>query len=201
MHEAQAPAQTPACFSQAGAAPIWDDSSVWPSQSLSTPSQISLGVLEHCPQAFGEQHRPLSQAPDWQSFVPLQLLPSQQVTQLPPQSTSLSDPFFFPSSQLMQAPCSQLLEAQSLAKPQLLPSGQSWQGPPQSTSDSPWFFTSSAQVGSLQTPKMQVTLRQSAWVSQKRPLAQALQGPPQSTSDSPPFFSPSSQLAGAAQRP
>jgi len=40
---------------------------------------------------------PLTQTPDWQSEPTLHLLPLAQSVQVPPQSTSLSEPFLMPS--------------------------------------------------------------------------------------------------------
>jgi len=130
--------------------------------------------------------------------------------QLPPQSTSLSLPFFRASLQLagVQVPFApQMPFTQSAATAQAFPSphfllvGAAAQLPPQSTAVSVPFFTLSLQVGTAQVPEVQTPLAQlrPAPVPDPHiwPFAQPGQEPPQSTSVSVLFRTPSAQLAAA----
>ena len=131
----------------------------------------------------------------------------------PPQSTSLSLPFFSASLQLagVQVPFEpQIPFTQSAATAQPLPSphflfvGDAAHEPPQSTAVSVPFFTLSVQLGTAQLPEVQTPLAQLAPAPVPEPhifpFAQPGQEPPQSTSVSVLFFTPSAQLA-AAQTP
>jgi hypothetical protein len=131
--------------------------------------------------------------PLWQ--LPLdepQVLPSAQRrvgAQEPPQSTSVSLPFFTPSvhAAAAQTPPEQLPLVQSLLPLQAWPVPHLEQLPPQSTSLSFWFITLSLQLAAwhvtLQTP-----LVQSLPASQSSPLSHlAHDPPPQSMSVSCPF--------------
>jgi hypothetical protein len=100
----------------------------------------------------------------------------------PPQSTSVSAPFFTPSVQVGIAP-------PSLA--------QGWQGPPQSTAASPWFCTPSRQLAAAHRLSTHEPLAQSASARHRRSAAHAGQSaPPQSTSVSRPSMRPLAQSAG-----
>src|SRR6185436_20978725 len=80
----------------------------------------------------------------WQSpFPPHVLLSAQSAAQLPPQSTSLSEPFFTPSEQvaLWQRFPMQTWLWQSLATLQAFPAAQPAHEPPQSMPVSAPFFT------------------------------------------------------------
>jgi hypothetical protein len=118
----------------------------------------------------------------------------------PPQSVSVSAPFFIASLQVgdAQTPALQMPFWQSALAPQTFPSAQVGQAlPPQSTSVSVPFFIPSLQVaaGVSQTPPMQAPEAQSVLPSQALPISQWTQvGPPQSTSVSAPFFAPSLQV-------
>jgi hypothetical protein len=126
----------------------------------------------------------------------------------PPQSTSVSAPFFIASVQVgasaPHTPPAQLALWQSPALPHAFPFGHLAQaGPPQSTSLSLPFFIPSLQapLGAAQTPFAQLALVQSEATPQVLPLAHLTQvAPPQSMSVSPPFFIPSLHVgAGALQ--
>jgi hypothetical protein len=126
----------------------------------------------------------------------------------PPQSTSVSLPFWTPSLHVgtAQAPAAQTPLTQSLAPAQPLPSAHLGQfGPPQSMSVSPSFWIPSLHVGAgaAHTPAVQTPLRQSFAPAQPLPSAHLGQfGPPQSTSVSPSFWIPSLHVgAGATQTP
>src|SRR5207249_3514408 len=92
--------------------------------------------LTHC--CSGPQHTPPQHRSLWQSEDRLQRLPVPQPAQKsPPQSTSVSWPFWIPSSHVVavQIPFTQELLSQSESTLQCLPSGQRTQNaPPQSTS-------------------------------------------------------------------
>jgi hypothetical protein len=133
------------------------------------------------------------------SWVP-QNLDTAHGWQVPPQSTSLSPPFFWPSLQAgataTHTPPSHLPPAQSAPPPQRLPSAHGSQVPPQSTSLSAWFLNPSAQVAVAQKPSLQKPLRQFWWVTHPWPSGHWPQSPPpQSTPDSSPFLMPSVQVA------
>jgi hypothetical protein len=98
-------------------------------------------------------HTPLAQ-----SLAPAHFLP---VTHLghraPPQSTSVSGPFFVPSAHVAAWHLSGVPEqtklAQSLAPEHVLPAAHDGHAaPPQSMSVSSWFFTTSEQLGIWQIP-------------------------------------------------
>lgn len=117
----------------------------------------------------------------------------------PPQSTSLSGPFFVPSEQerAWQMESWQTSEVQSLGTPHPSPAVQAGQpepppsaAPPQSTSVSKPFSTESEQAGVWQPPS-QTLEPQSDGPRQLRPSAQGAHPPPQSVSVSVPFFIPS----------
>ena len=144
---------------------------------------------------------PLSaQTPLVQSLATRQSFPSPQRGQAgPPQSTSVSVPFFAPSLQLGVAhlPAVHTSLWQSLRTLQFLPSTHlPHAAPPQSTSLSVPFSVVSVQVGAWQAPSLQTLLVQSAaalhffWVSHFLHLA-----PPQSMSLSSWFCAPSSHVA------
>jgi len=147
-----------------------------------------------------------------QSALAMHIFPLAQVcsgAQLPPQSTSVSLPFFTRSEQVGAVQTSVAagqysgLE-QSLLAAQPTPAAQRGQAfaPPQSTPVSTPFFTLSVQEGAAHSPAVHTPLAQSEpvphpWLVPQR--AQVL-APPQSTPVSRPFFTPSVQL-GAAHRP
>jgi hypothetical protein len=82
----------------------------------------------------------------------------------PPQSMSLSLPFFTPSAQLgaWHRPAVQSRLAQSPFPPQVLPGAHAVQrDPPQSTSLSPAFCVPSEHVAATQTPLVHTKLSQS----------------------------------------
>ena len=138
-----------------------------------------------------------------------QALPEAQRAQGPPQSTSVSLPFFSPSWQLgaaiAQSPPSQFALAQSEATRQCRFSAHLMQSPapPQSTSVSVPFFSPSVQVGAgLQRPSAQRPELQSVSSRHARSRSQCgHSGPPQSRSVSRPFTLPSEQVGAAAQVP
>ena len=128
----------------------------------------------------------------------LQALPAAHlVLQLPPQSTSVSVPFFTPSVQVgtwqmlpVQTPL-----MQSPGPPQPPPSMQGPQFEPQSTPVSVPFLTLSEQVAVAHLPPVQTRLSQSEFAPQSLPSAHLLQvAPPQSTSLSSLVFVWSSQF-------
>jgi hypothetical protein len=99
------------------------------------------------------------QIPLVQSEALVQCLPEPQVGQLPPpQSMSVSVPFWTPSVQLaaLQLPPWHTWVVQSEPKTQLWPTAQLGQlPPPQSTSVSVPFFTPSVQLAAWQVPDWQ----------------------------------------------
>src|SRR5579859_7807722 len=132
-----------------------------------------------------------------QSLAPVQSLPSAHFGQLaPPQSVSLSVPFFTPSGHAgaRQVPAGQTPLWQSAAPPHVLPVSHLAQLPPQSLSVSLPFFTRSEQLAvwqmlPVQTPLLQSTPEPHArFVSQR---GQVRLAPPQSMSDSSPFLTTS----------
>ncbi len=178
-----------------------------PPQSMAVSVPFLMPSL-HDPE--GATQTPPVQVPLVQSVPARQVLPlAQSAAQLPPQSMSVSVPFFTPSVQVgagaAQTPAEQLVLEQSAPTLQVLPLAHlAAQLPPQSISLSLPFLIPSAQVGSaVQIPVTQLVLVQSVPARQVLPLAQsAAQLPPQSTSVSVPFFTPSVQVgAGAAQTP
>ena len=121
--------------------------------------------------------------------------------QMPPQSRSVSVPFFTPSVQEVQMPPSQRLEAQSLLMEQIFVSTQvEPQTPPQSMSVSVPDLMPSVQVE--QTAFSQRVLVQSAPAMQAWPPAQraAQVAPPQSMPDSS-WLEVTSEQVGARQMP
>jgi len=91
--------------------------------------------------------------------------------QLPPQSTSVSLPFFRPSKQVGVAhvPAGHAPVVHSIDSSQCLPKPQGGQLPPQSTSVSIPFWTRSAHVGSRQVPSEHDAVAQSAFTAHFRP--------------------------------
>jgi hypothetical protein len=125
-----------------------------------------------------------------QSAAPLQALPTAHLEQVPPQSTSLSLPFFTPSEHVGAAHrlFRQRPLTQSESPTHALPTGQRGHAlPPQSTPDSFPFFTVSVQVGTAHAPELQTPLAQSVASSHVFPDAHGWHVPPQSTSLSRPF--------------
>ena len=143
------------------------------------------------------------QTPFWQSAPAEQLLPAAHRPQVvePPQSLSVSPPFFALSEQVAawQMLVVHTALSQSLAPVQAAPLAQGGQaGPPQSTSDSPWFKTLSVQLGARQVPITQLALEQSDPLAHFLPAAHFGQdAPPQSVSVSLPFLIESVQVAPA----
>jgi hypothetical protein len=121
---------------------------------------------------------------------------------VPPQSTSVSPPFFVASAHVGAwhfAPLQTPLR-QSLAAPHVrfVAHRKQLVAPPQSTSDSAPFFTESLQVAGWQLRAdvpVQIRLVQSLDAEQVLPDSQAVHSPPQSVSVSLPFFTESVQLA------
>jgi hypothetical protein len=105
------------------------------------------------------------------------ICPSTHAVQMPPpQSTSVSSPFFTASAQLgaAQTPAVHTLLWQSAAPAHSLPVPQSaGQVPPQSTSVSIPFFTMSLQVGAAQRPAVHTPLTQSPPSPHVLPTAQS----------------------------
>jgi hypothetical protein len=89
-----------------------------------------------------------------QSRWAMQALPTAQGGQVPPQSTSVSDPLRMLSRQApwTQYPFRQSLDSQSVREMQRLPVGHDPQEPPQSTSVSSPFLTPSTQEGPASVP-------------------------------------------------
>jgi hypothetical protein len=103
------------------------------------------------PHVVGVQHAPALQLLPEQSLATLQFFPSPQAGQLPPQSTSDSDPFRTPSLQAgARHVVWQTIDVQSVGAPHVLPTPQGLHEPPQSTSDSEPFFWPSLQPGAAQ---------------------------------------------------
>ncbi len=142
-------------------------------------------------------------------LVLVQSLPAAQVwplaqlaAQLPPQSMSVSVPFFTASEQVgsaAQSPATQLVLVQSVPARQVLPLAQSAaQLPPQSTSVSVPFLMPSEHetAGPPQTPAVQTPLVQSLPATQVLPSAHfaAQLVPPQSMAVSVPFLMPSAHF-------
>jgi hypothetical protein len=100
-----------------------------------------------------------------QSVAELQCLPAGHFGQLPPQSTSVSFPFFAPSPQeaFWHVP---VLQTPVLQSPLPLQVCGGWHfgqvGPPQSLSDSCPFLTPSVHAGAWHTPPLHTPLVQSA---------------------------------------
>ncbi len=133
-----------------------------------------------------------------QSVLIAQLKPRPQGLQVPPQSRSVSAPFFTVSVQVGAAQIlpEQTALVQSVAVVQALLSAHLPQlPPPQSTSVSAPFFVASEQEGAAQTLPVQAPLLQSeaatqAFLSTHLPQAP----PPQSRSVSVPFLIPSEHV-------
>src|SRR5262249_36078520 len=109
--------------------------------------------------------------------------PSMQGGQTPPQSTSLSDPFFIVSSHAGAAHIIvlQMPLTQSWSTAHVFPVPQPPQDePPQSTSVSDPFSTRSAQAAGTQIPERQSPSSQSVLRTQRRPVAHGGQSLPQS---------------------
>jgi hypothetical protein len=142
------------------------------------------------------------QTPLWQSLPAAHVLPSTHLPQdAPPQSVSVSLPFFTPSEQLddwhLSGEPEQTPLWQSPATAHVAPAAHLPQeAPPQSMSVSTPFLTPSAHVGAWHTPAVQTPLWQSPGTEQVLALAHLPQeAPPQSTSVSVPFLTKSVQLA------
>jgi hypothetical protein len=152
-------------------------------------------VVEH---TMGVQTS-FEQKPLAQSLLTLHGSALPQGGHVPPQSTSVSEPFCTPSEQLgiWQTPFWQTLSMQSEPTRHVLPSAHAGQAlPPQSTAVSVPFLRPSLQVGGWQTPPVQTPLVQSEPTVQPTPAAHGGQAlPPQSTPVSVPFFTPSEQVA------
>jgi hypothetical protein len=141
-----------------------------------------------------------------QSVAAAQAFEPAQREQLlaPPQSTSVSKPFFTLSLHAGTAHCPPVHTplVQSLALVQNFVSAHLFvQLPPQSKSVSLPFFTPSEQVAVAQMLAVQTPLEQSLAAEQPAPAAQVLPGaqvPPQSTPVSVPFLTKSEQV-GALQ--
>jgi hypothetical protein len=126
-----------------------------------------------------------------QSVPLLHVFPTAHAGHDPPQSTSVSVPFFTVSVHvgLAQSLFLQRPLVQSPSTPHPEPTGQRGHAlPPQSTPDSLPFFTLSEHVGTAQAPELQTPLPQSVASSHALPVGQGAQVPPQSTSLSSPFF-------------
>src|ERR1700761_5175020 len=107
----------------------------------------------------------------------------------PPQSTSVSSPFFRPSLHLasLQRPSLQTKLRQSSLKRHSPPEGQraGEHVSPQSMSDSLPLRTPSSHLGAAQMPLAHTPLEQSRGTTQVCPVTHGVQSPPQSTSLSP----------------
>jgi hypothetical protein len=118
------------------------------STSLSLPS---FAPLLH--EAIGRAQALLRQIAEAQSAAPVQALAAAHLGQVgPPQSTSVSAPFFAPSVQLLcwsaaQTPPAQWPVVQSPPLTHALPTAHARHAPPQSMSVSSAFFAPSVQVG------------------------------------------------------
>jgi hypothetical protein len=97
----------------------------------------------------------------------------------PPQSTSVSEPFWTPSGQAAAVQvCAELLHRRLTQSPSIRQALVSAHrvaqfGPPQSTSVSLWFFTESGQLGAAHSSLvvLHLPLWQSALAAQPRPSA------------------------------
>jgi hypothetical protein len=167
-----------------------------PPQSMSASLPFLMPSVQ-----LGAWQRPPMQLALAQSAPRTQALPGPHAGQpepVPPQSTSLSVPFFTVSAQVRATHrvAVQTRLPQSPPILHFLPVPQPAQGPPQSTSVSALFLTASAHEGVAQTPAVQTPLMQSPASTQVFRSWQAPQaGPPQSTSVSVPFLIRSPQLA------
>lgn len=128
-----------------------------------------------------------------QSLAAPQILPLAQRGQLvaPPQSTSVSPPFFTPSAHPgdWQMPLTHRPSTQSVFAAQPSPSAHSGQlAPPQSFAVSVPLVTPSMHVAALHAPPVQTRLAQSLAATQTFPVTHGEHEPPQSTSVSLPFF-------------
>jgi hypothetical protein len=114
-------------------------------------------------------------------------LPEAHGGQPPPQSTSVSAPFFTWSVHEGGAHAfAHTRDAQSFATRHSSFAGHATHEPPQSTSDSEPFWTWSLHEGEVHDAHVPESQRHGA---------QEAQGPPQSTPDSPPFWMPSVHVA------
>jgi hypothetical protein len=106
----------------------------------------------------------LRHTPLWQSELVPQLIPDAQGVQEPPQSTSLSLPFFAPSSHAaaVHTLLTHSVLWQSAFSTQARPAAHGEQLPPQSTSVSFWFITPSLQRAGWQKPLEQTPVKQSS---------------------------------------
>jgi hypothetical protein len=146
----------------------------------------------------------LTQTPLWQSVPPVHCLPTAHLPQeAPPQSMSVSVPFFTPSRQVAAWHLSGLPEHtelwQSVLAMHVLPATHLPQlAPPQSVSVSLPFFTLSEQLAAwhLSGEPEQTPLWQSVERAHVRPVVHLGQlAPPQSVSVSVPFLTTSVQVA------
>jgi hypothetical protein len=132
-----------------------------------------------------------------QSAFTVQALPTPQALQLPPQSTSVSVPFFTPSLHETgeHKPPAHAPLVQSVTLPQRRPLAHFGHVlPPQSTSLSAPFLIPSLQLGCAQVPAVHRPLMQSAALTHIFPGRHGEQGPPQSMSLSPLSFIPLAQV-------
>lgn len=142
--------------------PVWSTPCVGTSQSMLGDRSWAHRVQSSCEPP---QHVPSSpQAPLAQSALTEQVSPGAQRLQaasLPPQSVSVSLPFWAPSVHEMQTCASQLWLAQSESSKQLAPASQRWHAgslPPQSVSVSVPLRASSSQVATTHCPAWQSPL-------------------------------------------
>jgi hypothetical protein len=174
-----------------------------PPQSVS----VSLPFFTPSPHAAPWQTLPvhLPLAGRTQSALPLQPLPTPHLPgQEPPQSVSVSLPFFARSVQLAvwQTPAVHTALAQSPLPPQSLPAAHFVeQEPPQSASLSEPFLTPSVQAAPWHDPLVHLPLAgsaQSPFEEQPLPTVHwVAHEPPQSRSVSEPFLTPSGHDADA----
>src|SRR5690606_8521683 len=183
--------QTPWAFAGAHTSPhppqLLRSASVFTSQ----PSEAR-SLQSAVPEAHTNVQRPSSHSAAassggaLQSPSSTQALPTSHPSQGPPQSTSISPPFFTRSVQLAsaQVPLLQIVLAQSAPFAHFFPASQgAHSAPPQSTSVSVPLRTSSTQEADWQPPPVQLSLTQSPSARQSRPRAQGGQSiPPQSMS-------------------
>jgi hypothetical protein len=172
------------------------------SGQLAPPQSMSVSVPFLMPSVqLAARHEPPIHTPLSQSPAAVQLRPAAQRGQpevAPPQSRSVSLPFFTKSAQsaVVHDVAMQTKLAQSPPPAHFLPGAQAGHEPPQFTSDSEPFLTASMQDGAAQVPPMHTPLWQSPVAAQTLPsrhLPQAV--PPQSTSVSVPFLTMSAHPA------
>jgi hypothetical protein len=166
----------------------------------STSVSVPFLTLSRPPVHFGTWqmppvHTPLVQSPG--TAHPLVSAHFLDGAQLPPQSVSVSDPFFTPSVQIgatqvvpLHTPLAQSL---AIVHPPPVPHRAHVEAPPQSMPDSEPFFTMSVQLGARHVFVVHTPLTQSVPAEQSPLVAQRGHafGPPQSMSVSVPFLTPS----------